>query len=283
MASQYEELRNRNLEDNKLMLNKLLHDLKGTMPVKVERPARKTKSAKSTEILPTRRNPSRHARYTSHSSRQSLSPYHVDEYGLTSMRQRRGSVSSSISSSSSATSPSSSPNKLFVRFGFFQKSTARPDEAEETESMNSDNDEEEFTLPKRAHRIIHDSRPAADITEDDLAMVAENVREKKYDSFYGTSCHQCRQKTNDMKTICRSGHCLGVRGQFCGPCLRNRYGEDAKEALKNETWSCPPCRRICNCSFCRKKNGKGCTGILIHLARQHGFSDVNAYLQSLKR
>lgn len=40
----------------------------------------------------------------------------------------------------------------------------------------------------------------------------------------GTSCHQCRQKTNDMKTICRSGACFGVRGQvsakfpqFCNP------------------------------------------------------------------
>ncbi|XP_069111580.1 cell division cycle-associated protein 7-like [Argopecten irradians] len=281
MASRYEELRNKNLEDNKLMLDKLLHDLKGSMPVKVEKPARKTKAPKSSEQLPTRRNPSRSARsYTS--SRHSLSPYDLDDCGMSSRRQRRGSVSSSISSSSS-TSPSSSPNKLFVRFGFFQKSTARPDEAEETDSLNSDNDEEEFTLPKRAHRLVHDSRAAADITEEDLEMVAEFVSEKKYDSFYGTSCHQCRQKTNDMKTICRSGHCLGVRGQFCGPCLRNRYGESAKEALKNDNWSCPPCRRICNCSFCRKKNGKGCTGILIHLARQNGFNDVNAYLQSLKR
>ncbi|XP_021376414.1 cell division cycle-associated protein 7-like isoform X2 [Mizuhopecten yessoensis] len=254
------------------MLDKLLHDLKGTTSQPVERPARKTRAVKSMEMLPTRRNPSRNARYTP-----------LDEYSIAHRRQRRGSVSSSISSSSSATSPSSSPNKLFVRFGFFQKSTGRPDEADETDSMNSDNDEEEPTLPKRAHRIVHDSRPAEDITEDDIEMVAELVSEKKYDSFYGTSCHQCRQKTNDMKTICRSGHCIGVRGQFCGPCLRNRYGENAKEALKNESWSCPPCRKICNCSFCRKKNGKGCTGILIHMARTHGFSDVNAYLQSLKK
>ncbi|OWF39363.1 cell division cycle-associated protein 7-like isoform X1 [Mizuhopecten yessoensis] len=272
MASHYEELRNKNLEDNKVMLDKLLHDLKGTTSQPVERPARKTRAVKSMEMLPTRRNPSRNARYTP-----------LDEYSIAHRRQRRGSVSSSISSSSSATSPSSSPNKLFVRFGFFQKSTGRPDEADETDSMNSDNDEEEPTLPKRAHRIVHDSRPAEDITEDDIEMVAELVSEKKYDSFYGTSCHQCRQKTNDMKTICRSGHCIGVRGQFCGPCLRNRYGENAKEALKNESWSCPPCRKICNCSFCRKKNGKGCTGILIHMARTHGFSDVNAYLQSLKK
>lgn len=274
MTSRYEELRNKNLEDNKLILDKLMHDLKASMPMKIEKPVRKTRKVKSQDMLPIRRNPSRHARYTP-----------TDEYGMSRHRQRRGSVSSSISSASSASSPSTSPNKLFVRFGFFQKSTARPDEMDDTDSVNSheDDDEEEFKMPKRAQKMIHDTRPAEDITEDDLAMVAVSVSEKKYDSFYGTSCHQCRQKTNDMKTICRSGHCFGIRGQFCGPCLRNRYGEDAKEALKNKSWSCPACRGICNCSFCRKKKGKNCTGILIHMARDHGYSDVNTYLQSLKK
>lgn len=41
----------------------------------------------------------------------------------------------------------------------------------------------------------------------------------------------CRQKTMDTKTVCRSGDCSGVRGLFCGPCLKNRYGEEVKEAL----------------------------------------------------
>lgn len=69
----------------------------------------------------------------------------------------------------------------------------------------------------------------------------------------GTTCHQCRQKTVDMKTICRSGECIGVRGQFCGRCLELRYQEDAMEALLDPNWKCPPCRNICNCSICRKK------------------------------
>jgi hypothetical protein len=30
----------------------------------------------------------------------------------------------------------------------------------------------------------------------------------------------------------RSGHCAGGRGLFCGVCLFNRYGLDAKEELK---------------------------------------------------
>ena len=29
----------------------------------------------------------------------------------------------------------------------------------------------------------------------------------------GSTCHQCRQKTDDMKTICTSSECVGVRGQ----------------------------------------------------------------------
>lgn len=47
----------------------------------------------------------------------------------------------------------------------------------------------------------------------------------------GSTCHQCRQKTVDTKTCCRSEDCRGIQGQFCGPCLRNRYGEDVRKAL----------------------------------------------------
>lgn len=47
----------------------------------------------------------------------------------------------------------------------------------------------------------------------------------------GSTCHQCRQKTLDTKTYCRSEDCRGIQGQFCGPCLRNRYGEDVRKAL----------------------------------------------------
>ncbi|EDO33918.1 predicted protein [Nematostella vectensis] len=121
-------------------------------------------------------------------------------------------------------------------------------------------------------------RPLVEVTEADLVLVAERFADKRYDSINGTSCHQCRQKTDDLKTTCKSENCVGIRGQFCGPCLRNRYGEDAKEAIMNPQWVCPPCRGICNCSFCMKKRGRRCTGILIHLAREKGFEDVKAFL-----
>ena len=48
-----------------------------------------------------------------------------------------------------------------------------------------------------------------------------------------------------------------------------------------QSWLCPPCRGICNCSFCRRDAGKASTGILIHLARHAGFDDCNSYLQRL--
>ena len=48
--------------------------------------------------------------------------------------------------------------------------------------------------------------------------------------------------SRDQKTICRSGHCAGGRGMFCGVCLKNRYGMNIKEALKDANWWCPPCK-----------------------------------------
>lgn len=121
-------------------------------------------------------------------------------------------------------------------------------------------------------------RAASDFTEEDLLLVADCVSEKHRDSEYGTSCHQCRQKTDDLKSICRSELCIGVRGQFCGPCLKNRYGESVKEALLDPEWSCPPCRNICNCSFCMVKRGRRCTGQMIGLARENGYHDVRSFL-----
>ncbi|XP_034819675.1 cell division cycle-associated 7-like protein isoform X7 [Pan paniscus] len=131
---------------------------------------------------------------------------------------------------------------------------------------------------RRRHRISS-FRPVEDITEEDLENVAITVRDKIYDKVLGNTCHQCRQKTIDTKTVCRNQGCCGVRGQFCGPCLRNRYGEDVRSALLDPDWVCPPCRGICNCSYCRKRDGRCATGILIHLAKFYGYDNVKEYLE----
>ncbi|KAL2091452.1 hypothetical protein ACEWY4_013715 [Coilia grayii] len=136
--------------------------------------------------------------------------------------------------------------------------------------------------PRPKQSKPHIIRLVEEITEDDLELVANNMTEKIYNSVTGSTCHQCRQKTVDTKTCCRSEDCRGIQGQFCGPCLRNRYGEDVRTALLDPEWKCPPCRGICNCSFCRQRDGRCPTGILFPLAQYHGFSDVHSYLTSLR-
>ncbi|XP_053327582.1 cell division cycle-associated protein 7 [Spea bombifrons] len=150
-----------------------------------------------------------------------------------------------------------------------------------------DDDEDEAYVPRRsrpsAMAYAHVVRPVEEITEEELNAICGNVREKVYNRSTGTTCHQCRQKTIDTKTNCRNPDCMGVRGQFCGPCLRNRYGEDVRTALLDPEWRCPPCRGICNCSFCRQRNGRCATGVLVYLAKYHGYDNVHAYLKSLKQ
>jgi len=157
----------------------------------------------------------------------------------------------------------------------------------------SDYDDEDYEIYEAAKkkrnlsRCIKDANEGVlmpeDITETMLKKVCDRFGEKSYCQKIGTSCHQCRQKTTDMKTVCRSGECVGVRGQFCGRCLLLRYGEDAREALMDPHWACPPCRNFCNCSICRNRNGKGATGILIQLAQSKGFGNVADYLKGLQK
>uniref|UniRef100_A0A7N8Y8G6 Cell division cycle associated 7b n=1 Tax=Mastacembelus armatus TaxID=205130 RepID=A0A7N8Y8G6_9TELE len=123
-----------------------------------------------------------------------------------------------------------------------------------------------------------------DITKEDLDNIAYRSKDKIWDKDNGSSCHQCRQKTLDTKTVCRSGYCVGVKGQFCGPCLKNRYGEDVRTVLLDPvSWSCPICRGMCNCSLCRKKEGRCATGILVGLARYNGHNNVHEYLVSIQK
>ncbi|XP_056411210.1 cell division cycle-associated protein 7-like isoform X2 [Hyla sarda] len=133
------------------------------------------------------------------------------------------------------------------------------------------------------HAIPHAVRPVEDITEEELNNIADNVKAKVYHAVQGSTCHQCRQKTLDTKTNCRNEECRGIQGQFCGPCLRNRYGENVRDALLDANWTCPPCRGICNCSFCRQRDGRCATGILFPLARYHGYNDVHSYLSGLQK
>ena len=98
-----------------------------------------------------------------------------------------------------------------------------------------------------------------------------------YDPVRGATCHQCRQKTVCRHTSC--GACGELRGQFCGDCLWMRYGENVDEAIAaGSAWTCPPCRDLCNCSFCRQRKGWPPTGTLYRRAIREGFASVAHYL-----
>lgn len=270
--SEYEMLREKNLKENKVMLAKLMADLEVFKPKAKAPPKKLTKRVSDPTDNLGRKNPSRAARR--------FSSIDYLPARVTRAASRRGSTASSICSSLSGSRESSpgkdeydslaSPNLVVGGLSFFGRSKKRLDDFDE--------EQEDVHRKHRAHRDI---RSVDDITDEDLDNIAASSTGKTYDTHYGTSCHQCRQKTIDQKTICRADQCYGVRGQFCGPCLKNRYGEDATEALKDAEWACPPCRGICNCSICRNNKGRRATGILIHLARERGFDDVNSYLQSL--
>ncbi|NXP80786.1 CDA7L protein, partial [Ramphastos sulfuratus] len=151
--------------------------------------------------------------------------------------------------------------------------------AEHLQSYRQQNLKKRLMRKRRRSSKYSTQRPVEDITEEELDNIAITVKDKIYDKVLGSTCHQCRQKTIDTKTICRNQGCGGVRGQFCGPCLRNRYGEDVKSALLDPAWICPPCRGVCNCSYCRRRDGRCATGMLIHLAKFYGYDNVKEYLE----
>ncbi|TRY72878.1 hypothetical protein DNTS_021697 [Danionella cerebrum] len=138
--------------------------------------------------------------------------------------------------------------------------------------------------PKQRKRRSRASiRMPEDITEEELLNVADRAKDKILDKENGSTCHQCRQKTLDTKTECRGEYCGGLKGQFCGPCLRNRYGEDVRTALMDPEWECPICRGVCNCSLCRRRDGRCATGALTNLAKFYGHNNVKEYLESLQK
>ncbi|KAG7281367.1 hypothetical protein CRUP_023518 [Coryphaenoides rupestris] len=171
-------------------------------------------------------------------------------------------------------------------FAVEEKQPGSPGEGRVPHAVDVDEDGVQIAKKRRVgsgSRRSYVVRSVDDITEEELDNIADRAKDKIWDKDHGSSCHQCRQKTLDTKTVCRSGFCVGGKGQFCGPCLKNRYGEDVREVLLDPMWSCPLCRGVCNCSLCRKREGRCATGILVRLARYNGHDNVHHYLQSIQK
>ncbi|CAH1732953.1 unnamed protein product [Aphis gossypii] len=123
----------------------------------------------------------------------------------------------------------------------------------------------------------------SNVTQEMLDNIVYSSVGKKYSTDEGTTCHQCRQKTMDQKSFCRNKSCNGMRGMFCGFCLSRRYGEDVAEALLNPLWTCPPCLGRCNCSICRRDQGKDPTGQLAQVAKAKGYNSVYDLLKTIEK
>lgn len=105
--------------------------------------------------------------------------------------------------------------------------------------------------------------------------------------YHCKSCHFCRQRTTEIKTVCSvcegNDNYFGGRGRgyWCGSCLWLRIGENIDEVRKRTDWVCPACRDICNCSGAncmRIKRGWFPTQQLSHEAREQGYTSVAHYL-----
>uniref|UniRef100_A0A2S2QEA0 Cell division cycle-associated 7-like protein n=1 Tax=Sipha flava TaxID=143950 RepID=A0A2S2QEA0_9HEMI len=180
---------------------------------------------------------------------------------------------------------------LLIKFPWSKKNTAT-DEAYysalgDDDFINDDDEEYYYNDKNHSKRTTRRSSvpiprlPVSKVTEEMLSNITYSSVGKQY-SANGTTCHQCRQKTLDQKSYCRYKKCRGVRGMFCGFCLGNRYGENVAEVLLNEKWACPPCRGYCNCSICRRKNGRNPTGQLAPIASAQGYKSVRHLLNNLE-
>ena len=103
---------------------------------------------------------------------------------------------------------------------------AKRNKSSQSDSSSSSEDESSNTsnFPPKQKKIRQSStssqqrfnpnaniRMPEDVDDEMLKNIVDRVSFKKYDSGpTGTTCHQCRQKTTDTKTICRSGHCEGT-------------------------------------------------------------------------
>ena len=152
-------------------------------------------------------------------------------------------------------------------------------------------DDDDSDAPRNRARRSTPPKPRAKLLALDGSVVRRrfSVGARVYDSELGVTCHWCRQKTVEAHVACTHPNCGGGRKapvNFCGMCLRNRHGEDVREAASSGAWTCPKCRgscgpgcdACCNCGPCRKAKGLTPTHQIIGLARAAGFDNVHDYL-----
>ena len=124
-----------------------------------------------------------------------------------------------------------------------------------------------------------------DITEEMLNGLPKRTKDKPKpktdeDKKKSSSCHQCRQNTMDLKSVCRNPK-KSCPKKYCAICLRNIYGQDLRAVLMDAEWACPFCHDKCQCSPCMKAKGLEVNGQLVKEARAKGFDSVIDYKEYL--
>ena len=94
-------------------------------------------------------------------------------------------------------------------------------------------------------------------TETEVATVTEenfnsgNTKVwKGGDPALATTCHQCKKKSDQLKSRCRKVECSPAKS-FCKKCLK-KYNEEFSVVMADPQWICPFCRQICTCSSCQR-------------------------------
>ncbi len=173
-----ELLRQRNIEERNAMFAKLKAELKESLSA----------------IVPKRPPPSRRQQRPRF---QGLRFLHRRDPVNTRARTRLTS-----GGSSSVSSNGSTPRKYYYE-----------DEDFLDENVTYVKQERRYHPSRWLHNPNEDTLKPEDITDDMLENVADYYSQKVHCPRRGSTCHQCRQKTLDTKTVCRSGVCVGVRGE----------------------------------------------------------------------
>ena len=173
--------------------------------------------------------------------------------------------------------------KLF----FGAKSTPPKPKKRKFETEDDDDDKENDVLSQSAKkRIVSTVKNLTvdQITDDMIREIPTRPSGKirpttDEEKARASTCHQCRQKTLDLKSICRqtktSKEC---RYRYCVFCLKNIYGQDLKVILKDPNWACPMCQGNCECSVCKRRKGEAANGNLTLKAKSKGFDSVVDYI-----
>jgi hypothetical protein len=99
-------------------------------------------------------------------------------------------------------------------------------------------------------------------------FVRHNTRQNK------VPCHQCKIAKKSQFIV----RCNTCSFHYCAMCLWNRYAIKFVDASKDSVWTCPSCRKTCNCAACLRKRGLNPKEYSESVVAENNFVDVTVVL-----